>query len=67
MPYYTKAKTAYKNNNLILAGLYAKQCLYTELETLNNDEIYEMFFIISETDLYKKALKNRCLNRYIAY
>ena len=55
MPYYTKAIQAYKNNRFQLAEKYAKQCLYCELETLNNDEIYNMFQIISESDIHNKA------------
>lgn len=57
MPYYTKAIQAYKNDYMQLAERYAKQCLYQELETLTNDEIYEMFFIISETDMHMNAGK----------
>ena len=55
MPYYTKAIQAYKNDRFQLAEKYAKQCLYNELETLTNDEIYNMFQIISECDIHSKA------------
>lgn len=54
MPYYTKAIQAYKNDYMQLAETYAKQCLYHELETLTNDEIYNMFQIIGECDKRKK-------------
>ena len=57
MPYYTKAIQAYKNDRFQLAEKYAKQCLYHELETLTNDEIYNMFQIISESDIHNKAGK----------
>lgn len=55
MPYYTKAIQAYKSDHFQLAESYAKQCLYQELESLTNDEIYNMFQIITESDIRKKA------------
>ena len=55
MPYYTKAIQAYKNDRFQLAEKYAKQCLYNELEMLTNDEIYNMFQIISECDIHSNA------------
>ncbi len=51
--YYSKAMNAYNHKRFQLAEKYARYSLLYELELMSNDDIYKMFWIISESEKYK--------------